>query len=77
MLMKMKNIWQKIQYLKFRNSLKILVEILPRSMHAFLEVNLFCTFRGDVVWKILLLYGSMLMKMKKKNVNIQIFKYSI
>ncbi len=64
---------QKSKIWNFTNLYTTLVEILPRSMHEFLGVNLLCTFRGDdVVWRFFFLpYGPMLTKTKKKIVKNQ------
>ena len=66
MLMKTKKNWQKCKIWNFVNLYTTLVEPIPRSMHGLLGVNLWCTFRGDVVWSFFLPYGAMLTKIKKK-----------
>ena len=56
---------QKSKIWNFADLYTTLVETLPRSMHAFLGVNLLCTLKGDVVWSFFLPYGPMFRKTKK------------
>ncbi len=47
---KKKKKWQNSKIWNIANLYTTLVETLPRSMHDFFAVSLFCNFRGDVIW---------------------------
>ena len=63
-----------VQNLNFHNSLNKFERYHPYEYAWIVGVNVFCTFRGDIVWTCYFSYGPILTEMKNKNHKIQNFK---